>query len=83
MFCAPPVEAAVACGNARCGRERSRRARDRWRTCGVIAARPQSTKGIAEPRRAAVLALARRPALRFFNRANKWRRHSALAHVNR
>jgi len=23
-----PVEAAVACGNARCGRERSRRARD-------------------------------------------------------
>ena len=25
MFCGPPVEAAVACGNARCGRERSRR----------------------------------------------------------
>ena len=25
MFCAPPVEAAVAGGNARCGRERLRR----------------------------------------------------------
>jgi len=37
---------------------RSRRARDRRRTCGVIATRPQSTNGIAEPRRAAVLALA-------------------------
>jgi hypothetical protein len=48
----------------------------------VIAARPQSTNGIAEPRRAAVLALAA-CALRFFNRANKWRRRSALAHVNR
>jgi hypothetical protein len=46
------------------------------------AARPQSTNGIAEPRRAAVLALAA-CALRFFNRANKWRRRSALAHVNR
>jgi hypothetical protein len=97
MFCAPPVEAAVAGGNARCGRGtivprsllaartawRSRRARDRRRTCGVIAARPQSTNGIAEPRRAAVLALPRPPALRFFNRANKWRRRNALAHVNR
>src|SRR5690348_4087845 len=35
------------------------------RTCGVIAARPQSTKGIAEPRRAAVLALAARPRYDF------------------
>ena len=65
MFCAPPVEAAAAGGNARCGRERSRRARDRGRTCGVIAAQPQSTNGIAEPRRAAVLALAACPRYDF------------------
>jgi hypothetical protein len=65
MFCAPPVEAAVAGGNARCGRERSLRARDRRRTCGVIAARPQSTNGIAEPRRAVMLALAARPPYDF------------------
>jgi hypothetical protein len=51
--------------------------------CARSAARPQSTNGIAEPRRAAVLALPRLPALRFFNRANKWRRRNALAHVNR
>jgi hypothetical protein len=44
---------------------------------------PQSRKGIAEPRRAAVLALPRPPALRFLNRANKWCRRNALAHVNR
>ncbi len=83
MFCAPPVEAAVACVNARCGRERSHRARDRRRTCGVIAARPQSTNGIAEPRGSRGARACRLPALRFFNRANKWRRRSALAHVNR
>jgi len=79
MFCAPLVEPAVACGNARWGRNdraafpmpaartawRSRRARDRRRTCGVIAARPQSTKGIAEPRRGAMLAFAARPRYDF------------------
>jgi hypothetical protein len=50
----------------------------------AIAARPQSTKGIAEPRRAAVLVrLAACRRYDFFNRANKWRRRCALAYVNR
>jgi len=49
-----------------------------------IVARPQSTKGIAEPRRAAVLArLAACRRYDFFNRDNKWRRRCDLAHVNR
>jgi hypothetical protein len=50
--------------------------------CAIVA-RPQSTKGIAEPHRAAVLArFAACPRYDFFNRANKWRRRCALAHVN-
>ena len=65
----PACRGGVACVNARCGRERSRRVPDSGTVNGMrspvraitgagacaIATRPQSTKGIAEPRRAAVL----------------------------
>jgi len=96
MFCAPPVEAAVACGNARWGGNDRAAFPDAGGANGMaIAPCARSRAHVRRHRGAAAIdewyrstapsrgvRACRLPALRFFNRANKSRRRSALAHVN-